>query len=718
VRSGDAPRAGNRIPAGPGERLGRVGAILLLAVAYAAAGLIGRFLELDPVRVSPMWPAAGVALAALLAYGRELWPGVLVGSFALNVGKLVAWTGSLAGGSLGALVIAAGATASAVAAAALILQTGAERMPLRNVRGLIAFVVIGAIVCPVINALIGTATVTLMGYVRIDQTVAAAASWWLGDLTGVIVAGPLVLLAAVRHPVGPSRSVDEAVAVFATMVICSTCAFGPWLRIALRYPLTHVVLPPLFWANLRFRLVGAAVGNAVLAAVAITWTALGEGPFVGPDVDESLRMLQFYVSVVCCASLALGVLLEERASAERALVRVREELESRVIARTTALRDSLALLHATLEATADGILVVDRAGKVVTFNGRFLEIWGLSAEELEVGDDRKALEAVTALVEDPAAFLARVDELYAHPEVEAEDVIRLRDGRILERHSRPQWLDGEPVGRVWSFRDVTARKLAERERDRLLVQEQLARKEAEEAVRVRDDFLSIASHELKTPLTTLKLQLQRMERLMSAERVDPALLNLLESVIRQSQRLHALIDELLDVSRITTHRILLEAEPLDLAEVARETVERLREPAARAGSTLTLRFEGDAVGTWDRIRLEQVVGNLVSNAIKYGNGKPIEVVVDGTGPLVELSVRDRGIGISARDQERIFQRFERAVASRHYGGFGLGLWIVRQVVEAMGGRIWVESAPGAGSTFHVVLPRSVRRDAGTGAAHP
>ena len=201
-----------------------------------------------------------------------------------------------------------------------------------------------------------------------------------------------------------------------------------------------------------------------------------------------------------------------------------------------------------------------------------------------------------------------------------------------------------------------------------------------------------------------------MQRLVQTNPSDPALPPLLDSVTRQSQRLHALIDELLDVSRITTHRILLDAEQLDLAELAQEAVDRLREPAARAGSPVSLEVRGDAAGRWDRIRIEQVLGNLIANAIKYGNGAPIDVIVDGTGPLVEISVQDRGIGISARDQERIFERFERAVASRNYGGFGLGLWIVRQVVEAMGGRIWVESVPATGSTFHVVLPRNTANE--------
>lgn len=131
----------------------------------------------------------------------------------------------------------------------------------------------------------------------------------------------------------------------------------------------------------------------------------------------------------------------------------------------------------------------------------------------------------------------------------------------------------------------------------------------------------------------------------------------------------------------------------------------MREELAQAGCALTLRADAPAVGTWDRQRLEQVATNLISNAAKYGAGKPAEVIVEDSGATVRLVVRDLGIGIAREHQARIFEAFERAVSVRHYGGFGLGLWITRQIVSAMGGEVRVESQPGAGSTFTVELPR-------------
>jgi anti-sigma regulatory factor (Ser/Thr protein kinase) len=175
---------------------------------------------------------------------------------------------------------------------------------------------------------------------------------------------------------------------------------------------------------------------------------------------------------------------------------------------------------------------------------------------------------------------------------------------------------------------------------------------------------------------------------------------------RQTRRIAKLVASLLDVSRITAGRLDLEVEEVDLATVVQEVLSRHEEELQAAGCALTVRCAGPAVGTWDRLRLDQVVTNLVSNAVKYGAGRPVEVLVRADDHTATLMVRDHGIGIPPEHQKRIFDRFERVVSGRHYGGFGLGLWIVRQIVEAFGGSIDVASQPGEGSTFTVQFPRT------------
>jgi signal transduction histidine kinase len=244
--------------------------------------------------------------------------------------------------------------------------------------------------------------------------------------------------------------------------------------------------------------------------------------------------------------------------------------------------------------------------------------------------------------------------------------------------------------------------------------------EARDAVRVRDEFLSIASHELKTPVTTLQLQIQSLRRRLDSGRMeagDPGLSKRLAISERQIERLTHLINNLLDISRITAGRMDLRIEEVDFAGVVRETVARLEDSLARAGCTLTLEVSDPQRGEWDKLRLEQIVTNLMSNAMKYGAGRPIEVSLSGTPDSVRLEVADLGIGIAPESQSRIFGRFERAVSERNYGGLGLGLWIVRQIVDALAGTVTVQSAAGKGSRFAVELPRR-RAQPGKAAGEP
>jgi len=230
--------------------------------------------------------------------------------------------------------------------------------------------------------------------------------------------------------------------------------------------------------------------------------------------------------------------------------------------------------------------------------------------------------------------------------------------------------------------------------------------ELQEALRVREEFLSVASHELKTPLTSLRLQAEGLQRAhlrgtLSPEKLGPKLVTMLDQI----NRLGDLINNLLDVTQIAAGQIRLRREVMSLSELVREVGLRFEDALEEAGCALSLELPQAAMGSWDRGRLEMVVANLLGNAIKYGPGKPIQLAVTEEGGVMRLTVRDEGIGIAPEDQARIFERFERAVSVRHYGGLGIGLWVSRQIVEAHGGRIHVRSAPGQGSTFTVELPR-------------
>jgi signal transduction histidine kinase len=240
------------------------------------------------------------------------------------------------------------------------------------------------------------------------------------------------------------------------------------------------------------------------------------------------------------------------------------------------------------------------------------------------------------------------------------------------------------------------------EEDRIRLLEELR-----EAVRARDEFLSAASHELRTPITPLKLQLQLLQRF--SER-NPGVFKhrlaaVIESADRSLTRLTNLIDELLDVSRITSARLKLKPERVDLHEVLLRVVDRY---CTTFESRCAIQIRSPAVveGTWDRTRMEQVVASLIGNAIRYGSGKPIIVELESQNNWALLKVTDQGMGIAEKDQARIFDRFEKATPITNFGGLGLGLYLTQEIVKAHGGTIEVQSKLGTGSVFTVRLPKA------------
>jgi len=228
------------------------------------------------------------------------------------------------------------------------------------------------------------------------------------------------------------------------------------------------------------------------------------------------------------------------------------------------------------------------------------------------------------------------------------------------------------------------------------------------AIVYRDSLLSMASHELKTPVTALSLQIQLLAKYLSIgkseELMEKTFRKLSNECLVHLHRITGLIDNLLDISKNNYGRLALKLEPVNLSEMLDDILDRLKNIISKSNCNLKLNIKKHVIGMWDRLKLEQVITNLLTNAIKYGKGYPVELSIDSNGSKCQFAIKDQGIGIARDDQKRIFGYFERGEIAPQYVGNGLGLYIAREFTHALQGKIWFESEIGIGSTFYVELP--------------
>jgi len=370
-------------------------------------------------------------------------------------------------------------------------------------------------------------------------------------------------------------------------------------------------------------------------------------------------------------------------------------LRRRVEEKTEALRGAL-------ESTADGILVVDMDGRMVTCNQKYLDMWGIPEGLHRVPDDGTRLNFVAAQVKDPDAFLRKVRDLYRNHDTKSDDVLEFKDGRVFERHSEPQIVNGRGVGRVWGFRDITENYRAQEELAR-------AKETAESSSQAKSEFLANMSHEIRTPMNGVI----GMTGLLLDTALNPEQRDYAETVRRSAEALLTVINDILDFSKIEAGKLTIEAQSLDLRLVMEEVNEMLAPKADDKKLDVVLEYPPQLPSYFvgDAGRIRQVLTNLVGNAIKFTAAGQVLVSVecenqDAKMAAIKVSVADTGPGIPEEKLPALFQKFTQVDGSttRVYGGTGLGLAICKQLVELMGGTIGARSRPGEGSTFWFRLP--------------
>jgi len=658
--------------------------IALLGLVYFFAAKASLAFAIPPGYATAIWPPSGIALAALLLGGTALWPGLWLGSFAANY--------AVQGGLVAPAVIATASTLGVYAIAALIERhLGVPRrfLRVRQVGAFVGFVVCGAIIAPTVALL----PLTLIHPLGADLAVNWW-TWWQGDACGMLIFAPLILTWSVRGIHWTPKKALEA-AVFAVLLLAAgDIVFSTGLA------RTFIVMPFIIWAAFRFGQREVTTASAVICGVAL-WHTLGGavGPFSDLPRNEMLLLLLAFVSTVVITGLTLCAVLAQLDAA-------RDELERNV--RESTLAESEKRLGLMVESVVDyAIFMLDADGRVAT--------WNAGAQRI------KEYGAAEVIGQHFSRFYPREDVEAGKPERALD--IATREGRYEEEGWRVRkngtafWASvvisavRDETGRLLGFakvtRDLTERKRGEAELVR-------AKVEAEKASESKSQFLANMSHELRTPLNSLLI----LARLL-ADNVGG---NLSEKQVRFAQTIYAsgmdllaLINDLLDLAKIEAGAMTaLHVAATPFADL-RDEIERTFREVAREKS---LAFEvaiapglPDSVRT-DATRLKQVLKNLLANAFKFTREGAVQLRIEPRGAgFVAFAVKDTGIGVPPDKQEVIFEAFQQAdgSTSRQYGGTGLGLSISRELARLLGGRLELQSEPGRGSTFTLVLPLSDER---------
>lgn len=359
---------------------------------------------------------------------------------------------------------------------------------------------------------------------------------------------------------------------------------------------------------------------------------------------------------------------------------------------------AMAEIRATLEATADGVLLTSPGGHIRNFNHKFARMWNLPETLLQAQDEQLISQFMVSHMTDPEAFRARLEEILANPSESSYDTLYLADGRIFDCTSKPQQIRHQIAGRVFSFSDITQRVRAE---EALVV----ALDQAEQASRAKSSFLSQMSHELKTPLNAILGFTQLM--LPEATQNNKTFLQHIE---KAGWHLLDLINDVLDMAKIEADAVTLELVPVELVSLIRDCLWLMEAIAQNQG--IALQSSIDTKSGWARAdakRLRQALLNLISNAIKYNrpNGKVTLTLTMDTPGIWSIGVHDTGIGILAEDQSKLFLPFSRLGSLRdRVEGTGIGLALTRQLIERMYGKLSLHSEPEVGSSFWISLPET------------
>jgi len=662
-----------------------------MAGLYFLTGKIGLLLLAERSFAAVAWPPTGVALAAVLLVGYEIWPGLLFGSFLLNLTVF-----SSAGVRGPALVVACICTASGCILATLtgawLVETYAGgRAALRQLRTILVFVALAAVGSTLISATSGAVVCRLAHLVDWRNAGGLWLSWWLADMEGVIILTPLVLAWSTSDlKTFSAQRVVEGTALIGLLLLICWVTFGGWFAAQHRVTASlFLVIPILMWTAFRFGQRGTTIVTVILGYIATAGTFRGHGPFVMANPDTSLFLLQDFVGVVALMSLLLAAEVDQRRLTEAGVHESDERLKLALSAShmgiwTMELKDQVRIISAP---ESDALLGLE-AGE---FDGSEKALFDMIHPE----DRQTVRQAISRAIKIQGDYET---EFRILPRDRATRWVLSRGSAYLDSRREPNRLVGVAI-------DITALKQAQEEVLRLNVE--LERRVADRTAQLEaiskelEAFSYSVSHDLRAPLRSIRGFSQvLLDRY--ASKLDARGAEFLRRAAESSQSMDTLIDDLLQLSKIS--RAELRPQPVDLSALAETVAAELGQAEPKRAVKFVIAPGLQASGEERLLRI--VLENLLRNAWKFTVNQPRALIEFGhsSGPPAAFFVRDNGAGFDMKYADRLFNAFQRLHSANEFPGRGIGLATVQRILNRHGGRAWAEGALQQGATFYFTLP--------------
>lgn len=727
-----------------------IGLILLVMIMYYLSARAGLLLAYKNTNATPVWPPSGIALAALLLLGYNIWPGIMLGAFLVNVVVFLSNQTDPFIALWVSLFISIGNTLSALVGYILLKKMPEDVSKLEKLKHILAFALIVLVMC-LVSSGIGSSVICIAKIISWEQYPVIWFTWWLGDVTGVLIFAPLLLSWSGYFETKWewNKKIIWIVLFYALVFFFSGLIFCDWVSDNSPYIKPYLIIPLLLWAAFYFDRRTLATAITISSATAIWGTMNGHGPFADTSMNDSLLSLQMYISIVCLTIMTLKAIIHEREQSEILLRNSLDKLSLIAKERKEDLEQYQKRIDIVFQAILKYTLMDFSQKTVISEKGDEIDAIaaGLNTLSEELGfyisklqESEERFRLIVESVKDYAIFIIdpeghivswnkgaenikgytseeiigkHISVFYTPEEIErGEPQYNLKMALENGHHESIGWRVRKSGSQFWAdviltplfdeskklkgyvkiTRDISEQKKAEAKLNER--SEELARSNQE-----LEQFAYVASHDLQEPLRMVNSYVQLLSNRYK-DKLDKDANEFIAFAVDGSNRMRALIQSLLEYSRVNRVKPF---ERIDTNEVVKEVERDLTNIITENNAVIKVDKLPVIIG--DTVLIGQLFQNLIINAIKFKGPQNPEIIISGKKINNEylFSVKDNGIGIKKEYLEKIFIIFQRLHGANQYPGTGIGLAICKKIVARHGGKIWVESEPGKGSTFYFTI---------------